>query len=80
MFCLGSKIVENTVEMRFFAEELLARLSRDVSSTNEGTDKEDILWQVLLKYYHTLYGEIKNQPMSFFRKNQKLSMQVREKL
>lgn len=40
----------------------------------------DALWHVLLKYYHSLFEVIRNQPMNYFGKERRFCCYIREKM
>jgi hypothetical protein len=38
------------------------------------------MWYVLLKYFHSLFGVVRNEKISFFRKERRFCCFIREKL
>jgi hypothetical protein len=93
----GFKTIENTPDIKMFAEKLLARLSREVkkpkpinsmyySNLMEKVQDDaecvtaDTLWHVLLKYYHTLFEEVRNKPIYYFGRERRFCCFIREKM
>jgi len=58
-----------------FYSNLMERVQEDSESATA-----DTLWHVLLKYYHSLFENVRNQPMSYFGRERRFCCFIREKM
>lgn len=53
----------------------MGKVQEDVDNTSA-----DAMWHVLLKYFHALFEEVRNKPMSFFGSERRFCCFIREKM